>query len=130
MPGDNSQHKFDFAARSAWRQRENEQPERRPQDALDERNGEATDLNGAIGEFYGRKFPGQFDRSVKGPVVTVTKKAGGSALKIEVLANDKFKLSGGSGPGGFGADVAVNMSEVTEEEMMDTLEDWFDIAAV
>jgi hypothetical protein len=58
----------------------------------------------------------------------VTKKAGKNAFAIEVLGAEKFKLSGGSGPGGFGADLAVDMGEVSEQEMMDALEDWFNIS--
>ncbi len=70
------------------------------------------------------------DATVQGSTVTLIKKAGGSALQIDLLPAEKFKLSGGSGPGGFGADLAVNMGEVRQEEMMDALEDWLEISTV
>ncbi len=121
---------LDLAKRSAERAREKEQQEREAQTSMDNRRDEAAALHEQIAQFYGPKFPGQFDLTLQGVVITVTKKAGGSSLKIEVLADDKFKLSGGAGPGGFGADVAVSMGEVTEAEMEDTLDDWFSIATV
>ena len=121
-------HAFDLARRSAERAREQQPSQQSAQAETGDRDEDARILRKSIEVFYAPKFPAQFDAGVQGSTVTVTKKAGGSALKIAVLPLEKFKLSGGSGPGGFGADLAVNMSEVSEDEMMDTLEDWFDIS--
>jgi hypothetical protein len=119
---------FNFAKRSAERARAQQQSERKAQPKVSERAEDAQGLAKSINKFYEAKFSNQFETSARGPTVTVTKKAGRSAFTIELLGTDKFKLSGGSGPGGFGADLAVDMSEVSEEEMMDALEDWFNIS--
>ena len=130
MPDDKAGRTFDLAARSAERAREKAEADRRAATGADARRMDASALSNAINEHYGRKFPGQFDQSLHGSTVTITKKAGGSSLKIEALGSGKFKLSGGAGPGGFGADVAVSMDEVSTKEMEDTLEDWFNIGAL
>ncbi len=124
MPG----HAFDRARRSAERAREQQQSKEMVQAEIGDRNEDARILRKSIAEFYGSKFPGQFDASVQGTTVTVIKEAGESALKIDLLPGEKFKLSGGNGPGAFGADLALNMGEVRHLQMMDTLEDWFEIS--
>jgi hypothetical protein len=48
-------------------------------------------------------------------------------LTIEVLGKGRFKLSGGSGPDGLNADVGQSMEDVSKEDMMDTLDEWFAI---
>jgi hypothetical protein len=123
-------YQFDLEKRSRERARENTKEEHPVATENGDREREARALSDAIQTFYGARFPGHFEQSLQLSTVTLTKSGGGSALKIEVLGDDKYKLSGGSGPGGFGADVAVNMSEVSKEEMEDTLEDWFRIATV
>jgi hypothetical protein len=121
-------HAFDLAQRSAERAREQQPSKQNARAEAGDRDEDARILRKSIEVFYGSRFPAEFDAAVQGSTVTVTKKAGKSALKIEVLPMEKFKLSGGSGPGGFNADLAVNMNEVSEDEMMDTLEDWFNIS--
>jgi hypothetical protein len=128
MPDRKTGRVYDLARRSAERARENAEGGRKALAGDDVRRADALALSSAINEHYGQIFPDQFDQSLHGSTVTVTKKAGGSALKIDVLGDDKFKLSGGSGPAGFNADLAVSMSEASLEEMEDTLEDWFNIS--
>jgi hypothetical protein len=87
----------------------------------------AQKLSESISRYYGARFRDHFDQSMKGPTITLTKKGGGTTLTVEVLGKEKFKLSGGSGPGGLGADVGQSMGEVGQEDMMDTVDEWFDI---
>jgi hypothetical protein len=90
---------------------------------------EAQQLNDGINRYYRDKRRAQFEQSIKGSTITLTKKGGGTTLTIEVVGKGKFKLSGGSGPDGLSADVGQSMAEVSKEDMMDTLDEWFSIAS-
>lgn len=119
---------FDFAKRSQERLpgKQHEADNLKPDTAA--LVAEAQKLNDSITRYYGAKLPAQFEHSIKGATIMLTKKAGGTTLQIEVLGDGKFKLSGGSGPGGLGADVGQSMGDVGKDDMMDTVDEWFSIA--
>jgi hypothetical protein len=119
---------FDFEKRRKEKLQTNQQEADGLENETTTLASEAQELSASINRYYGPKFHGQFDHSISGSTITVTKKGGGSTLKIEVLGKEKFKLSGGSGPGGLNADVGQSMSDVSKEDMMDTLDEWFSIA--
>jgi hypothetical protein len=119
---------FDLQTRSESRAREKTATQNNATVDVKGRAREAQALRAAINDYYGSRFPSQFDQSLDGCTLTVTKKAGASSLKIEAMGNNQYKLSGGSGPGGFGMDLAIIEDEASKETMMDELEDWFNIA--
>jgi hypothetical protein len=88
---------FDLATRSAERAREQEGSGTKSQ-SESQRREDAQKLSSSIEQFYGSKLPGQFETRVDGTIVTVTKKVGGSAFKIQLFGTNECKLSGGSGP--------------------------------
>lgn len=118
---------FDFERRSQQRLQEKQRGAGSRQNDPAAAASEADRLGESISRHYGAKLPGQFDQSIKGATITLTKKGGGTSLTIQVLGEGRFKLSGGTGPGGLGADVGQSMDEVGKDDMMDTVDEWFSI---
>lgn len=119
---------FDFEQRHQRRLQEKQRGAGNRQNDAAAAASEAQRLGESIKGHYGAKLPRQFDQSIKGATITLTKKGGGTSLTIEALGKGKFKLSGGTGPGGLGADVGQSMDEVGKDDMMDTVDEWFSIA--
>jgi hypothetical protein len=116
---------FDFEKRRQERSKEKERQADRSKGDMASLASETKGLSESINRYYGSKS--QFDHSTKGSTITLTKKGGGSSLTIEVLGKGRFKLSGGSGPDGLNADVGQSMEDVSKEDMMDTVDEWFAI---
>jgi hypothetical protein len=120
---------FDFAERANQRAREKNEAADQKNEQARKLAEKALKLSVAINAHYGAKYPAQFEQTHSGSKITITKKAGASRVAVEVLGNEKYKLVGGGGAGGFSPDrLRDEMKKFSEKEMMDRLEDWFAIS--
>jgi hypothetical protein len=122
---------FNFTERAKQRAAAASQAAEQQRQEADRLAHEARELHTAINQYYSPKYPAQVDLSFHQATVTLRKRGGGSTLTLEVLPNGKYKAVGGGGAGGFSPErVKQQTQELTKEQMMDQVDDWFKVATV